>query len=253
MKRIFFLTLFIPVSMSAHGAPVDMVTQALSSWQNTIDQFGKTHFIIGFPHQDFAQAQKTARTTTKTTQATPRTTAGERTAFFSPDDDLTQILVDLIGKEQRSIKVAIFMFTDKDIAQALLDAHKRGVRVEVVADPSYKADRYSKVTVLKEAGIPIYDYNPNYISDMRSNIMHHKFIVFGAPSDDKARVWTGSFNFTRAARDRNQENGVILVDRTTVTSFDEQFNRMKQQRCVHCNKHSVRVACGSSKKRRDRA
>ncbi len=112
----------------------------------------------------------------------------------------------------------------------MINAHKRGVHIEVVADPAQFKDRYSKISLLQESGIPVYEYDPNYVTDMRSNIMHHKFSIFGISC-----VMTGSYNWTGAARDRNQENGVIIKNRNVAAKFEKQFERLKE-RCVHCRK-----------------
>ena len=51
-------------------------------------------------------------------------------AFFSPDDNLKDILLTLIACEKKSIKITMYTITEKDIAQALIDAHKKGIKVE---------------------------------------------------------------------------------------------------------------------------
>jgi phosphatidylserine/phosphatidylglycerophosphate/cardiolipin synthase-like enzyme len=75
-----------------------------------------------------------------------------------------------------------------------------------------------------------------------NNIMHHKFAVFGRQTSKDACVWTGSFNFTKSARYNNQENAVIIAQAEVVGVFLEQFERIKQQRCVNCPKNSTVVA-----------
>lgn len=191
--------------------------------------FGKTHFIKGFPHATFEQEKPSKK---QRPEVVPN---NEKTVFFSPDDNVQQALIDLINREQKSIKVAIYTFTDKDIAQALIDAHNRGVKVQVVTDPSQARDRYSKCTLLAKEGIKIFEYDPNYISDMRSNLMHHKFAIFGCKPYHDCCVWTGSFNFTQAACKRNQENAVIVKDSYSVKRFSDQFEVLKQ-RCQSCKR-----------------
>src|ERR1700761_6863480 len=76
---------------------------------NVPEGFGKTHFIAGFPHETATHK----RSKNKREQSTAST---EKTVLFSPDDNLQQALIDLISKECASIKVAIYTFTDKEIA-----------------------------------------------------------------------------------------------------------------------------------------
>lgn len=146
--------------------------------------------------------------------------------FFSPDDDLRSLLVSLINAEQKRIRIAIYTLTDKSITQALLAAQRRWVTVECVVDRGYGADMYSKVGQLASAKIPVWVYqtSPN---DRSSALMHNKFALFDDTIDHRAIIWTGSYNFTARASDRNQENVVILDDPTIIKKFSEQFEILK--------------------------
>ena len=71
--------------------------------------------------------------------------------FFTPDEAYTlkQILVGLIDAEKTMIQLALFRLTDHDIAQALIDAHKRGVAIELIIDAGgVDLGHYSKVSAL---------------------------------------------------------------------------------------------------------
>jgi phosphatidylserine/phosphatidylglycerophosphate/cardiolipin synthase-like enzyme len=233
------IAIFLVYAMNSYCADcVDMVSKAMSSWcqENIAQDFGKTHFILGFPHQEydvFKETKKSAKTKSKTTHEI-NYVLGEKDILFSPDDDLAQELIALINQESKSILVAIFTFTHDDIAQALIAAHKRGVKVEIITDAGYKSDRYSKIHTMRQQGLFIFEYDPDYICDRRSNIMHHKFVVFGLSTANDAVVWVGSFNFTKAADDRNQESAVILRGSQVASRFWQQFDKMKRQRCVGC-------------------
>jgi hypothetical protein len=113
--------------------------------------------------------------------------------YFSPNGGAVQARVDLIGATKTRVLVAGYGFTSDAIAQALIDAHRRGVDVKVVIDKSNLYSRHSKGPDLRAAGI-----------DVRSHhayaIMHHKFVV----ADDK--VAFGSMNATDAGEARNAEN-----------------------------------------------
>jgi len=245
MKRILFLFLLLNVTILFPA--VELKSLPLQT-QYFPEQFGKTHFIVGFPHEQLDAVTKT--TADKKTEKLYKQAdlAHDKPILFSPDDDLAAALVRIIQDDWRTIRVAIFTFTHDDIAQALIDAHKRGVVVEVITDPGYKADRYSKIHLLKEEGIRVFEYDPEYIQDRRSNIMHHKFVIFESSDNNYSLVWMGSFNFTRAADDRNQESVVKLQGQQAAECFNAQFERMQQQRCVNCKKKSHKIACRSHKK-----
>jgi phosphatidylserine/phosphatidylglycerophosphate/cardiolipin synthase-like enzyme len=83
-------------------------------------------------------------------------------------------------------------------AKALLDAYKQGVKILAVLDKSNQTDKYSAATFLANAGIPV-------LIDAEHAIAHNKVIVI-----DDSPVLTGSFNFSKAAEEKNAENLLVL-------------------------------------------
>lgn len=184
--------------------------------QATSENLGKTHFIIGIPQEVLLQMH-------------PNKKSGNSCcAYFAPDDNLQQILCSYIDQEQEAIDIAIYSFTNKHIAEAIINAYNRGVAVRLISDPSWLGDSYSKIHLLQTHGIPIYVYNVNYSKKkaISRNIMHHKFIIFKKSKDGKSYIWTGSYNFTRAATLHNQENAIIISKNGTVRQFQTQFERL---------------------------
>lgn len=122
------------------------------------------------------------------------------TVYFSPDGGATEALVQEINAAQRHILVQAYSFTSAPIAHALVAAHKRGVVVKAVLDKSNETTQYTGATFLANAGIPV-------LVDGRHAIAHNKIMVI-----DSATVVTGSFNFTKAAEEKNAENLLILKE-----------------------------------------
>ncbi len=110
--------------------------------------------------------------------------AAEVQVFFSPSGGCTAA-VENLNKAKSNVLVRAYSFTSAPIAQALVDAHKRGVNVEVVLDKSQRTEKYSSADFLRNAGIPTF-------IDARHAIAHNKIMVI-----DGATVLTGSFNFTK--------------------------------------------------------
>lgn len=77
-------------------------------------------------------------------------------------------------------------------------AKKRGVNVQVILDKSQKTQRYSSYTFFHNQNIPVY-------IDSSHAIAHNKIIII-----DRQIVITGSFNFTKAAEEKNAENLLII-------------------------------------------
>jgi phosphatidylserine/phosphatidylglycerophosphate/cardiolipin synthase-like enzyme len=66
--------------------------------------------------------------------------------YFSPQGGCTKAVVDVLSKAKTSINVQTYSFTSAPIAKALVDAHKRGVKVQVILDKSQKTERYTSAT-----------------------------------------------------------------------------------------------------------
>ena len=118
--------------------------------------------------------------------------------YFSPQNGSTAAIVREIDRARSEILVQAYSFTSAAIAHALLKAHKRGIKVEVILDKSQKNQRYSSFTFLTNARIPTY-------IDAEHAIAHNKIILI-----DRSVVITGSFNFTKAAEEKNAENLLII-------------------------------------------
>lgn len=148
-------------------------------------------------------------------------------ALFPPSDDTRTVLIGLIQAEKIKISLAIFMFSEPEIARALLEAHARGVVIEIVADRSCAQTQWSKLQPLAQAGIPIFIWPPAL--EATRAIMHNKFIIFACTLNNRSLLWTGSYNFTKAASTINQENALIVEDEELILTYQQQFERLKAE------------------------
>ncbi len=181
--------------------------------------FGRTHFIVGQPDFfDLSEAPISDHGAPTRAQST------SVRSLFSPDDDVKKELIHLIDHEQKKIQAAVFIVTEPEIARALSRAKKRGVLVELVTDVGCLKERANKISMLCDQGCRIYVYNPPAMN-RGSSLMHHKFALFSSSK----MVWTGSYNFTKAASKTNQENAVIISDKKIFEQFAFQFRRLKDR------------------------
>jgi phosphatidylserine/phosphatidylglycerophosphate/cardiolipin synthase-like enzyme len=136
--------------------------------------------------------------------------ASPRTKFevgFSPNGSSLEIILEGIQQAKKSILVAAYSFTSKPVSSALVDAHKRGVKVQVIADKKSNTGQYSAVAFLADQGVAV-RLNGNY------QIFHHKFMVF-----DGRHVETGSFNYSAAAVNKNAENVLMILNNKPVAAM----------------------------------
>lgn len=143
--------------------------------------------------------------------------------YFSSQDHLGDKLNDLIAKENRSIRIAIYGFFHREIADALIKAKKRGVDIEIIVDP-FSVKKRSPLKRMARAGIPIYVWDAPPGQNGKSPLMHNKFSVFG----DRV-VWTGSFNFTFEADRFHSENAVVIASDIAASRYLEEYQKIKSK------------------------
>ncbi len=114
--------------------------------------------------------------------------------YFSPKGGATEAVVQALDAAKNTVFVQAYSFTSKEIAEALLHAHKRGVVIHVILDKSDVGDHYSEADFLANSGISV-------LIDAKHQIAHNKIMII-----DGETVITGSFNFTRQAEEHNAEN-----------------------------------------------
>jgi phosphatidylserine/phosphatidylglycerophosphate/cardiolipin synthase-like enzyme len=127
--------------------------------------------------------------------------------YFSPQGGCTEAVVAEIEAARSSILVQAYSFTSAPIAKAIVDAHKRGVHVEVILDRSHKTAVYSSADFLQHAGIPV-------SIDSEHAIAHNKIMII-----DGQTVITGSFNFTKQAEKNNAENLLVIRDQAIAQKY----------------------------------
>lgn len=145
------------------------------------------------------------------------TLASKLDVCFTPPSGCSEKIIEEINKSKTTIYVQAYGFTSRTIADSLINAHLRGVKVQVILDRSNMSKKgYSKLMDLKEAGIDI-------SLDIVPGIAHNKVMII-----DEKKVITGSFNFTEAADKRNSENVIIIEDKETVKQYlNNWYNRKK--------------------------
>jgi phosphatidylserine/phosphatidylglycerophosphate/cardiolipin synthase-like enzyme len=120
--------------------------------------------------------------------------------YFSPRGGATEAVIREVNAATQQSLVQAYSFTSAPIAKALVDAHTRGVPILAVLDTSNQTAQYSAATFLHNAGM-----QPR-IDDTHA-IAHSKVMVI-----DSVTIITGSFNFTKAAEEKNAENLLVITD-----------------------------------------
>ncbi|MEX2213453.1 MAG: phospholipase D-like domain-containing protein [Phycisphaeraceae bacterium] len=140
--------------------------------------------------------------------------ACESHAYFSPENNVARVIVDLIDQDHKTIDICVFTITDDRIARAILRAHRRGCAIRIVTDHAKAFDTGSDIEEFRKAGIAVR-------TDRSDHHMHHKFAIF-----NNASLLTGSYNWTRNAALFNEENIIVTADPSLVRDFRITFERL---------------------------
>ncbi|MBT3322055.1 MAG: phospholipase [Anaerolineae bacterium] len=138
--------------------------------------------------------------------------------YFSPDDGVADVIVGLINNAQESIIFMAFSFTSDPISEAIQARAEEGVSVAGVLDESQmKSNQGGEYDVLVQAG---YDIHVDGIE----GLMHHKVFII-----DEEILITGSYNFSRSAEERNDENILVIYNSDIAQEFLKEFERVQAQ------------------------
>src|SRR5574341_194146 len=133
-----------------------------------------------------------------------------------PAEAIDDYVTASITAARRTVDAATYDFNLPSMADALIEAQKRGLVVRLVTDTDTMPEE--QVQRIVDSDIPVVD-------DGRSAIMHDKFVIV-----DGLVVWTGSWNFSQNDTYRNNNNLIGIVSPNIVANFQVVFNSMFEQR-----------------------
>lgn len=160
---------------------------------------------------------------------------------------ITEILETLIMSAERQIHVAMYIFTNSILFDALKKVMERGVKVFVIVDHSMVTASGSQVESMQKCGMNLKIYS--------KATLHHKFCLIDSPDDNKMEMFianhkvkgkkedssfevsskkiklpknglliTGSLNWTREAMLSNVENFIVTSDKNLIMDYQKFFN-----------------------------
>lgn len=131
--------------------------------------------------------------------------------YFSPSDLTASHIIDALQAAQHDIQVAMWIFTDNALSDALVQAYQQGIDLRAIID---QGDEYA---YLLQQGLPVTNHPPQ-------TMIHHKYAIIDAQQPGPATaVVTGSHNWTWSADHINDENTLILYDADLANLFLQEF------------------------------
>jgi phosphatidylserine/phosphatidylglycerophosphate/cardiolipin synthase-like enzyme len=136
--------------------------------------------------------------------------------FFSPKGGCSDALLREIRAARREVLVQAFQFGSRPLAQALVDAKLRGLRVDILLDWGAEKDATGDLKFFQDQGLsPL--INSQFLS------AHDKVVIV-----DGKTVITGSFDFTQQAEEDNGENLLVIKGQADLArKYRERFETLK--------------------------
>ena len=138
--------------------------------------------------------------------------------FFSPDDGVLNALVPLLNSAKQSIHFLAFSFTSNELGDIVRAKAEAGLTVAGVMDEEQiSSNQGTEFDPFQQAKLDV-------LIDGIAGLMHHKVIII-----DEKIVAFGSYNFSKSAEERNDENLLIVYDADIAKQFILEFGRVWKQ------------------------
>lgn len=144
------------------------------------------------------------------------------------------LIENTINTATQSVDLALFVFSEQRLSNALENRHRQGIKIRALIDPNFAFINYSEG--LDMLGVAIsnkcrYEKNNHPWKDPIKTIgipqlplgdkLHHKFALI-----DENTIITGSHNWSASANYQNDETLLILKNSIIATHFKREFERL---------------------------
>jgi phosphatidylserine/phosphatidylglycerophosphate/cardiolipin synthase-like enzyme len=135
--------------------------------------------------------------------------------FFSPDDGVAGHIASLLRDAEESIFFLAFSFTSNEFGEIVRGQAEAGLSVQgVMDDEQISSNQGTEFDPFRQMGLDVR-------IDGNDGQMHHKVFIV-----DESVVVLGSYNFSRAAEERNDENILIIYNEAIAEQFMMEFQRV---------------------------
>lgn len=140
--------------------------------------------------------------------------------YYGPSPETARVDLEALGKARRTIDLAGYVLTDRDVMAALGEAARRGVRIRIYLDRSESSRSGERATEALGALAETRGVEIRYKSDGREAMHLKSYLV------DHRVLRTGSANFS-ASGERYQDNDVVLLESPVLAAaFARRFDIM---------------------------
>jgi phosphatidylserine/phosphatidylglycerophosphate/cardiolipin synthase-like enzyme len=144
------------------------------------------------------------------------------------------LIGETIDSATKSIDLALFVFSEQELADILQDKHEQGVEIKGIFDPGFAYRYYSEMLDMLGASLyldcqPEANNNPwlNHLDTVGTALvssgdkLHHKVAVI-----DDTTIISGSQNWSEAANYQNDEAVIIITNSKVAQHFVQELQRL---------------------------
>jgi cardiolipin synthase A/B len=127
-------------------------------------------------------------------------------------DDSAQPILDAIHESTKSLRIKMFVFSDPTLLGAVIDAHRRGVKVRVMLNParrSGEAENEESRKTLTQAGVEVIDSNPVFDLTHEKSMVVDDRVAFVKSLNWETKNLTGTRDYA-VITDNKHEVGEII-------------------------------------------
>ncbi len=146
--------------------------------------------------------------------------------YFMPQEQEAALhtLISTIENTQKTLDVAIYSFTNREISKAIRDTAKKGIKVRIIYDKKSNQDP-NKSTIgylakLKNIETCLLEGKRSY-NNKFYGLMHMKMAI----SDENSLI-LGSANWSKSAFETNYETLLITQDKDSIAKAKNAFEAM---------------------------
>ena len=157
-------------------------------------------------------------------------------ARYQWEESVNGLMGSYLAKATKSVKAALFVYSDQKISDVLEKRHNAGVDMGFLVDSKFAFREYSEL--LDMAGVEMLSQKCTYESNNhpwrsavkeigipnlpKGDVLHHKFGVI-----DNKIVIIGSENWSEAANYTNDETLIVIEDAAISDQYTQEYERLK--------------------------
>jgi phosphatidylserine/phosphatidylglycerophosphate/cardiolipin synthase-like enzyme len=137
---------------------------------------------------------------------------------YAPNENLERVDLNLINQSKDHLDIAMYAFTDRELADAVVNAAHRGVKVRIYRDNEQYRDEQERNPYVRNVLA-----SANSISIRvkgTRDLMHLKEF------SDGTFVREGSANWSPSGEKHQDNSVVVFTDRGSINAFEQKFDEM---------------------------